>query len=249
MKRWLRRHITNEGELLRRVVCFPHAGGTAGTFSRWPQLLPAGTETVVVQYPGRQDRISEPCIEDMNQMADALTAEIADLTDLPIVLFGHSMGSAVAYEVAVRMERDLAYPADALFVSGRTAPHRRPGETNHLLGDEDLIAALRQLGGDTAGVYDLPKLWPLILPPLRSDLRLLNGHRPRHLTPLRTPIVALGGDSDHTCSLSELEAWGDATTLGVAVHAFPGGHHYLMQHEEAVVGMISRHSRSFTAPR
>lgn len=236
MGTWLRHRPVEVAE--QRLVLLPHAGGTVQAFERWPDRLAAGIETIAVQYPGRQDRISEACVEDMDTMANAIANELEPLADLPISMFGHSMGSAVAYEVAVRLERN-GVVIQHVFVSARTAPHRRDGETNQLLDDENLVAVLRELGGATE-VYDRPKLWPLILPPLRSDLRLLNAHRPRSLVPLRSPVTAFGGDSDETCPVADLDAWADATNAGFQTKIFSGRHHYLADNEDGVIDTVSQ---------
>jgi pyochelin biosynthetic protein PchC len=238
---WLRRHTSHGDRAAHRLVCLPHAGGTARTFETWPHRLPADVETVVVQYPGRQDRISEDCIDHMDEMAAGLMAELGELTDLPMSMFGHSMGSAIAYEVARLFERDLGVVMHTIFVSARTAPHRWQGEEIHHLDDDSLVAAIRALGGPDGDVYDLPKLWPLILPPLRSDLRLLDKYRPATLTRLRAPFVAFGGAEDHTCPIGDLDAWNDATMAGIEVHTLPGGHHFLAVNEAAIIAAIVRH--------
>jgi pyochelin biosynthetic protein PchC len=119
--------------------------------------MPVGVETVIVQYPGRHDRISEPCIEDMHEMADiadALTPEVAGMTDLPMTMFGHGIGSAVAYEVASRLERDFGFVVDTVFVSARSAPHCCRGEDSH----RRLRAPFVAFGGEddpTCSVADL----------------------------------------------------------------------------------------------
>ncbi|MEU7166944.1 alpha/beta fold hydrolase [Streptomyces morookaense] len=241
--RWLRRHAVEGRHTAARLVCFPHAGGTAAAFQGWPARLPADVETLVVQYPGRQDRIGEPCIEDMREMADRVTAELLDRCDVPLVLFGHSMGSGLAYEVARRLERDHGTAVSRLFVSARTAPHHVHGEKRHLLSDEDLVASMRSLGGPDAEVYDHPQLLPLILPPLRADLRLLDAYRPERagLPRIQAPVTACGGDSDHTCPTADLALWEELTTAGAEVRIYPGGHHFLRTHEADVAGVVSKH--------
>ncbi|MCH0567184.1 thioesterase domain-containing protein [Streptomyces sp. MUM 2J] len=40
---------------LLRLVCFPRAGGAAGFFRSWVDLIPEGVELIAVRYPGRAD--------------------------------------------------------------------------------------------------------------------------------------------------------------------------------------------------
>jgi surfactin synthase thioesterase subunit len=237
MDKWLRKFPASATPSVR-LVCLPHAGGTAGSFAGWRELLPATVELVAVQYPGRQDRLGDAPIEEMAQIADEVTSALLPLLDLPLVLFGHSMGSGLAYEVAGRLERDHGFQVDRIFVSARPAPHRIDGEHRHRLSDEDLVAAMRGLGGPDAEVYDHPALLPLILPPLRADLRLLDRYRPEQLDPVSAPITAFGGESDETCPVAELASWQDATSAHLSTRIFPGGHHYLRECAQDVVETI-----------
>ncbi|KAB1989008.1 thioesterase II family protein [Streptomyces triticiradicis] len=237
MDNWLRHHPV-EGPVVSRLVCLPHAGGTAGSFAGWAGRLPAGVELVAVQYPGRQDRLAEEPIGDMAEMADQLAQALRPLLDLPMTLFGHSMGTGLSYEVAGRLERSDGFVMDHVFVSARPAPHRIDGEHRHRLSDEELVAAMRRLGGPDAAVYDHPSLLPLILPPLRADLALLDRYLPKRLTPLRAPLTAFGGRADDTCPVAELSSWAEATTADARVRTFPGGHHYLRECEDEVLGAV-----------
>lgn len=237
MGTWLRR-LHTVGNPRRRLVCLPHAGGTTSAFAGWPSQLPDDVEMVAVQYPGRQDRLSEPCIEDMHEMADALTVELRKLLDLPMTTFGHSMGSGLSYEVARRLARDDGFVVDRMFVSARPAPHRIDGEHRWRLSDEDLVTHMRQLGGPDTAVYDHPQLLPLILPPLRADLRLLDVYRPESMERLETPITVFGGEFDDTCPVADLHSWKDATSAECEVRTFPGGHHYLREFEQDVIGLV-----------
>ncbi|UQA94910.1 thioesterase II family protein [Streptomyces halobius] len=238
MGTWLRRHPV-EGPVVSRLVCLPHAGGTAGSFAGWAGRLPAGVELIAVQYPGRQDRLAEEPIGDMAEMAEQVAQALRPLLDLPMAFFGHSMGTGLSYEVAGRLEREDGFVVDHIFVSARPAPHLIDGEHRHRLSDEDLASAMRRLGGPDAEAFDYPGLLPLILPPLRADLALLDRYRPEQLTPLRAPLTAFGGESDDTCPVSELPAWEEATTAGARVRTFPGGHHYLRECEDEVIAAVS----------
>ncbi|MFJ2111361.1 MULTISPECIES: thioesterase II family protein [unclassified Streptomyces] len=237
MGNWLRRFPVDK-PAVSRLVCLPHAGGTAASFASWAGRLPAEVELIAVQYPGRQDRLAETPIGDMAEMADQVAQALRPLLDLPMAFFGHSMGTGLSYEVAGRLERADGFVADHLFLSARPAPHRIDGEHRHRLNDEELVAAMRRLGGPDAAVYDHPELLPLILPPLRADLALLDRYRPERLHPLQAPLTVFGGESDDTCPVTELPSWEEATTAGARVRLFPGGHHYLRECEDEVLGAV-----------
>ncbi|WP_181784834.1 thioesterase II family protein, partial [Pseudonocardia pini] len=104
-----------------RLVCLPHAGGAASAYRPWLAVAPADVELTLVQYPGRQDRIREEPWRDAVAMARAIVEELRGETR-PLVLFGHSLGGTIAFEVARRLRR----PPVRLVVSAqRGAPERQ----------------------------------------------------------------------------------------------------------------------------
>ncbi|MFJ1654721.1 thioesterase II family protein [Streptomyces sp. NPDC088337] len=237
-KRWFRVHRRAEEPRLR-LVCFPHAGGTAQLFHNWPARLPRDIEVLAVRYPGRQDRLAEACVEDMATLADAIEDALLPWLDRPLALFGHSMGSCVAYEVALRLEARGIVPQH-LLVSARAAPHRAGHTALHLADDEALVARVRQLGDVYSEVYDIPELRELLLPALRADYRLIEGYRPGHPTPVKAPITAYVGRDDHSCVLDRVQAWSElAAPDSFELHSFPGDHFYLVPHEAEVVTDIA----------
>jgi surfactin synthase thioesterase subunit len=59
-----------------------------------------------VCYPGREGRFTDPLAEYMEDLSGPLAAAFGCLPGLPTAFFGHSMGASVAYETALRLERD-----------------------------------------------------------------------------------------------------------------------------------------------
>lgn len=102
--KWFRRYPARSGASRLRLVCLPHAGGTATLSHGWAGVLPRGVEVLATRYPGRQERFGEPCASSMTELADAITDALEPELDAPVAFFGHSLGSAVAYEVARRLE-------------------------------------------------------------------------------------------------------------------------------------------------
>ncbi|MDN5916867.1 MAG: alpha/beta fold hydrolase [Pseudonocardia sp.] len=235
---WLRCYRPQPAARIR-LVCFPHAGGSASWFRQWAQHLPDAVELHAVQYPGREDRFGEKCLTDMRTLADGVTDALAPLLDRPVALFGHSMGAAVAFEVAARMAgRGRGIPAH-LFASARHAPHDpSPAADVHLRDDDGVVAELRRLGGTAGPLLDDPDLLPLVLPAVRADHELVETYRGHPDRVLDCPITVLLGSDDTEVTPDQARGWLSSTRAAVDVEEFPGGHFYLADAPGDVVTTI-----------
>ncbi|MER7761394.1 alpha/beta fold hydrolase [Streptomyces sp. NPDC097619] len=236
--KWLRQFAPAAGEGLR-LVCFPHAGGSASALVPLARALGDRLDVYVVQYPGRQDRYREEPFRNIAAHADALAREIAPLASEPYAFFGHSMGAVLAHETARRLS-DAGLPAPRrLFLSGRGAPTGRPSVHDRLSGDAEVLAAVTMLGGTGPAVLDDPELREMVLPALRADYAALGSYDSAPGTPLDTGITALIGDSDPVVTVAEAAAWEEHTTGDFRLEVFPGGHFYLDEHTEALSSAVA----------
>ncbi|MGC5364362.1 thioesterase II family protein [Streptomyces sp. DT24] len=233
---WIRR-FHPAPEAAGRLVCFPHAGGSATYYFPVSRSLSPETDVLAVQYPGRQDRRHEPCVEDIEALADLAVGQLAPWTDVPVTLFGHSMGAMVAYEVARRLEAG-GTPVTGLVVSGRRAPSRVRRETVHLADDDRLVEDITRLSGTDSAVLGDPEILRMILPAVRSDYKAVETYRHRPGPPLACPVVALIGDNDPQVTVAEAESWEDHTTGAFRLQLFPGGHFFLNTHTAAVLDIV-----------
>ena len=233
---WLRRFRPAPAAPVR-LVCFPHAGGSANYFMPVARAMAPGVDVVSVQYPGRQDRRSEPCVATIDELADLVVRVLDGSDKRPVAFFGHSMGATLAFEVALRL-RAGGGPA-LLFASGRRAPSTARVETVHLGGRRGILAELRALQGTESELLDDPEVLEMVLPALVSDYRAIETYGPRTEGRLDCPIVALVGDRDPKVTEAEARAWQRHTTGPFELRLFPGGHFYLTERAADVIGLIS----------
>lgn len=224
-----------------RLVCFPHAGGTARFYRNWPGEFSNKVEVRSVQYPGHEDRIREETVCEMSLLADMAAEAVAPLMDRPLALFGHSLGAVVAYEVARRLADIRPDFLACLFVSGREAPVPARRQVKHLADDDTLWGELRRLGGTDSAILDHAGWRSLLLPVLRSDYQLDETYRYRPGPKLDCQVVACMGDSDPETDSVRSAAWGELTSGQFDLRTFPGDHFYLVPRRAEVTRMIARY--------
>ena len=154
--------------------------------------------------------------------------------NVPFALFGHSMGSLLAFELAKNLRGNANLRR--LFVSARRAPHlTEPLPAIASLSSPDFVATVQQrYGGIPTAVLACEDLLELLLPRLRADFQALETYAYEPSAPLTCGISVFGGRQD-TVSEPDLRAWGMHTTEGVRVRMVDAGHLYLESRRDALL--------------
>ena len=196
-----------------------------------------------MQLPGREQRFREARFTRLEPLVSALLPAIQPHLDLPYVIFGHSMGVLIAFELTQRLAR-MRERLPLLFISsGRPAPHVRDREPpiHHLPETKFCAATLnRYFTPKLQECIDDRELRTLFLPQLRADLELSENYVYRDAPPLDCPVFAIAGTEETQIAVGQLEAWSTHTTRGAKCQRFPGGHFFIQSCEAEVVAAINR---------
>lgn len=227
-----------------RLLCLPYAGGAATLFHTWPDGLPADVEVRAAQLPGRQDRLSHPTLTSLPAIIERLVEALAALPPAPLVLYGHSFGALLAFELTRRL-RAAGQPPRGLIVGGRRAPHLPPIIAPlHQLSDPDFKEELHRRYGTPRAVLQDAELMGLALPSLRADFTALETHQHQAAEPLALPMTVLRGRHDTSVPAEDAAAWRDHAAGAFALHEVDAGHFFVDSHRPWVVAQVAEALRA-----
>nr|WGN98071.1 Agt21 [Streptomyces argenteolus] len=260
---WLRVLRPAAAEPRARVLCVSGMGGTTGGHLSLAAHLAADVELVGVQMPGRETRTAEVPATDMMAVADQVVAALAEpgWLGLPLVLYGHSQGSWLCWEVAHRLaHRPGVAPVALLPVCG-LPPMARPTEglsrLAELITDRDEAPDPAEAAPVLAGVLppevlDDEELLADYLVRLRSDVELAENHRSvlRGFTrpALDIPVFPVEGSADPVLPRGSMEVWSPLTTGEFAMRAIEGTHSAPLDNPAALAAEITRALARITPP-
>ncbi|EFM11862.1 Thioesterase [Paenibacillus curdlanolyticus YK9] len=169
---------------------------------------------------------------------------IRPLTDIPYVFFGHSLGSLIAYELARTLQEQAAGAPERLFISACNPPRivgaeREERSPLHLLNDDTLSNALRQMNGTPHEVLQNDELMKVFLPIIKADFEMIDTYEFREGVALRCPLTVFAGTEDPIVSIEWLPKWAECTSSHLNMHAITGGHFYLKENEELFFQMLN----------
>jgi medium-chain acyl-[acyl-carrier-protein] hydrolase len=180
---------------------------------------------MIAELAGRDGLASLAPAMRLELYVDKLTVALLEQKRSPLVLFGHSMGALLAFEIARELRRRNGPRPRAICISAHRAPQlpdsRRP---IHDLPEVEFVAELRALGGIPEEVLKNRQLIEFFMPLLRADLSCCENYRYADEPPLDCSILAFGGIDDREVGMDQgnrvKESCGEEACEEVVV---PGG--------------------------
>lgn len=235
---WFSEALLNSGRE-KRLFCFPHAGGGTAIYHRLGRELSDQIQVLPIKLPGRESRLQERPFEVLTELVDVLVGAVQPLTDRPYALLGHSLGGALAYELATRLR---TCPPQSLFISSCRAPTCERSSSNmHDLPEAEMLDELvKRYGAATAISEEEFGLMRMLSGTIRADLKMLETHEFSQSESLACPITALGGADDALVTHSELRMWQAQTVGQFRLRMYSGGHFYLRGHLGSIAALVER---------
>jgi len=227
-----------------RLLCLPYAGGGTQLFRGWETMLPPEIEVVAVRLPGRESRLREVPLLELDSLVDAFAAGTTETFDRPYAILGHSMGAVLGFELVRRLRQSGRRQPVHMIASGHRGPDLPyPMPSIRDLPRDEFVEQLRRYNGTPMAALESPELMDLMLPTLRADFSVCETYRYVEGPPLDCPISTYGGLEDPDVRRPDLEAWAKHTTAAHVVRMFPGDHFFIQSCREQVLEMVARELR------
>ncbi|MET7311757.1 thioesterase domain-containing protein [Streptomyces sp. NPDC005571] len=214
-----------------RIICLPHAGGSAAIFAAWPEAR-GSVEFLPVEPPGRLGRFGEPVPDTFQELAADLIDGLAGCLDVPFAIFGHCWSALLAYEMAAQLQGAGRPGPVRLFVSSQVAP--QDGPVGRMLGMDDtelardLSETIREAGNEPH-----PELVSFYAQVLRTDVEISRRYQVGAPVRLDCPVTAVGWADDTEVRPEQMANWADCGETSFEV--FPGRHHRFLDAPEPLL--------------
>jgi medium-chain acyl-[acyl-carrier-protein] hydrolase len=196
----------------------------------------------LIQPPGRENRLNQESLKSIGQLVSALAGDVIEYLDCPYMLYGHSLGAKVAFEIASEFRRrELPEPIHfyAAASSGPGVAWHHPSLQQ--LGDADFLQEIQlRYGAIPPEVLANKEMCALLTAALRADVTVVESYRYTDEPPLSTPITCFCGADDYMVPESEALDWQSRTSAGFRLHMLPGGHFFPDKASSWILDLIAK---------
>ncbi|MFJ1268718.1 beta-ketoacyl synthase N-terminal-like domain-containing protein [Legionella lytica] len=252
---WVMSHkIKPEAKL--RLFCFPYGGGGASMYREWQQEFPDFIEVCPIQLPGRENRMEEPSITDIETLIPLLATQLQPYFDLPFAFFGHSFGSLLSFELTRYLRRQQLTQPVHLFASAYPDPRLPSKSLDNLLHtlkqmqvnlfdlNQEHLGQLNEQQLSTLatvfkqnGIVDYSdermnkSIIQVLLPIFVGDMRIVKSYTYTPEPSLQLATTVFFGQQDTWVSPEDHQGWSTHSLLGCEFKSFNSGHLFIREKE------------------
>ncbi|WP_431166532.1 thioesterase II family protein [Tenacibaculum halocynthiae] len=226
-----------------KIIALPYAGGNKYCYRAIQEYVPKDIEWVTLELPGRGERFTEVFIETINEMAEDLFVQlISAVGGSEYIIFGHSMGTLLGYELLKKAREEKFKLPNSLFFTGRGAPeYDKIVHKKSQLSEKMFWKEVNEMGGLPKEILANKSLLNLYYPILKSDFKSIENYKYKTGSlPFMIPIqVCLGteeiGEGKNKTTIAEMKAWGKVTSGPCSFEVLHGDHFFIFKHPKAIV--------------
>ncbi|OBT55672.1 PKS-like protein [Pseudogymnoascus sp. 24MN13] len=227
-----------------RLLCIHPMAADASFFTPYLVDPPRGLDAIAVQIPGRDNRADEPIPSSVSEIVSGLLAELDSVIGATHIIWGHSFGGIVAFEVIREMRRRGVHPLPQLLLTGTIAPHL-------MSSWQSSISLQWAFAEDINPDYALavsrytedPHFFRSILPLFKRDSPWFSNYVFVEEEPLNVPITAFAARQDDMVYPDQVAGW-DVQTDKFEFVEVDGDHWFIHKNRQVIREALERMASS-----
>lgn len=210
-----------------KIYIILHAGGISESYSRLKLELEKYYYVKILELNGRGIKKEFPFQEHLVEAAKQLSEELIldNNNKEEFILFGHSMGAWIAYEMYYYLQLQGHTPNKIIF-SGNEPPRKvREDEKISHLNEQEFIYEIVKMGGTPKELFESPITSNFFLPILWADYKMLESYEPiRPSEKIKSSILVMCGQYD--AEVLQLPKWEEYADCVCLIKIVQGNHFY-----------------------
>lgn len=226
-----------------QLFLLPFAGGNRYSYDFLLRQMDTNLiDSHPLELPGRGGRIDEKLIFNLEEAIADYLQQIQDRrTNDPYLIFGHSMGAVLGFQIVMKLEAEGDVPM-VFIASGNSGPRLRPpeghGEKLGTLTDEQLKAKLRKLGGISEKILGQPEIFDFFKTAIKADFAILDEEifYENQIPKIQAPIHAMMGREEEKVAL--IGNWQYFTSAEFTYNIMDGNHFFIHHHPQEIISVF-----------
>lgn len=223
------------------LFCIPYAGGSQTAYYKWRNGLDPSIQLEAIELKGRGKRINEIFYRNFEEAVN----DIFDIIEDKIIkddyaIYGHSMGSLLAYELYYKINSKKLRKPKHIFFSGQNAPNNvNKGKLIHNLPNDEFMKEIMELGGTPKELLESKELLELFIPIMRNDFSILEKYiYMKKQEKIDCDISILSGKEDSIHS-DDICVWKEHASKNVNIYEFEGDHFFIHNNLDKIIHIIN----------
>lgn len=225
------------------LITFPFAGGNAHSYMPILRGISNDIDILNIELPGRGRRMGEDLLSSMSEIIYDIWQNWISLLffDKPFVLWGHSMGGFIAYNISLLLCREKSLIPRRLIISGCPPPHSRDNQSIHMLDSDMLWDYLLSLGGVPPEIAECEDIRFHAERYIRSDIKSYETTKSDFMKTdcINTHLILIQGKDDLTLDFRQND-WAHLNLGTTELVTMNGGHFCIFEDVQKMREILER---------
>ena len=210
-----------------KLFCIPYSGGNANVYRDWEKRFSDLVTVTAVEYSGHGSLFGLGFYNNISEVCDDLIERYFKNNRESFVIYGHSLGSLVTYELTREFKKRGCMMPKHIVLASLRPPHffyRRKKYTT--MSKQDFMDRIVRLGNTPREVLENEELREIVFEILYADMKLVDEYSLDETDVLETPISVFAGIDDYEAPADEMKEWGKYTSRDFDIRMIRGDHFF-----------------------